>query len=159
MDMKTRILAATAAMAVIPMLVSAQPPSHTPPTPAQIVANQVARLTKLLDLNSTQQTSATEFFTAEETALATIRTSLHSARTALQADIKGDNKADIANQAKTIGGLTTQEVEAQATADAEFYAILSQDQQSKYESLGVRGGFGGPGGPDGPGGLGPHGTH
>ena len=143
-------------MAVIPMLVNAQPPSHTPPTPAQIVANQVARLTKLLDLTSTQQASATEYFTVEETALATIRTSLHTARTALQADIKSANKTDIANQAKIIGGLTEQEVEAQATADAEFYAILSQDQQSKYESLGVRNGFGGPGGP---GGFGPHGTH
>jgi len=154
--MKTRILAATAAMAVIPMLVNAQPPTHTPPTPAQIVADQVARLTKLLDLTPAQQTSATEYFTAEEATLAAVRTSLHTARTALQADIKSDNKADIANQAKTIGGLTAQEVEAQATADAEFFAILSQDQQSKYESLGVRGAFGGPGGP---GGLGPHGTH
>ena len=156
--MKTRILAATALMAVIPMLSKAQPPAHTPPTPAQMVANQVARLTKLLDLNSSQQTSATEYFTAEETALATIRTSMHTARTALQADIKSGNKTDIGTQAKTIGSLTAQEVEAQATADAEFYAILNQDQQSKYESLGVRNGLGGPG-PGGPGGFGPHGTH
>jgi hypothetical protein len=154
--MKTRFFTATALMAVIPMLANAQPATHTPPTPAQMVANQVARLTKLLDLTSTQQTSATEYFTTEETALSTIRTSMHTARTALQADIKSGNKTDIANQAKTIGSLTEQEVEAQATADAEFYAILNQDQQSKYESLGVRGG---PAGPGGPGGFGPHGTH
>jgi LTXXQ motif family protein len=154
--MKTRILAATALMAVIPILTNAQPPTHTPPTPAQRVTNQVARLTKLLDLTPAQQTSATEYFTTEETALATIRTSMHTARAALQADIKSANKTDIATQAKTIGSLTAQEVEAQATADAEFYAILNQDQQSKYESLGVRNG---PGGPGGPGGFGPHGTH
>jgi LTXXQ motif family protein len=158
MHMQNRILTATAVMAFIPMLANAQPPTHTPPTPAQIVANQVARLTKLLDLNTMQQTQATEYFTTEETALATVRTAMQTARTALQADIKSANTADIATQAKTIGGLTTTEVEARATADAAFYAILSQDQQTKYETLG-RGGFGGPGpgGPGGPGG--PHGTH
>jgi Spy/CpxP family protein refolding chaperone len=151
--MKSRILAASALMAVTSMLANAQPPTHTPPTPAQMVANQVARLTKLLDLTSAQQTSATEYFTTEETALATVRTGIHTARTAIEADIKSGNKADIATQAATIGSLTTQEVQAQATADAEFYAILSGDQQTKYETLG-RGGFGGPGGPGGP-----HGTH
>jgi phage-related protein len=142
-------------MAVIPLLANAQSPTHTPPTPAQIVSNLVARLTKLLDLNSTQQTSATTIFTTEETALAGIRTSLHTAHTAIEADIKSDNTADITNQAKIIGGLTTQEVEAQGTADAEFYAILMLDQQSKYETLGPRGGLGGPGGP-GPRGVGTH---
>jgi Spy/CpxP family protein refolding chaperone len=135
------------------MLANAQPPTHTPPTPAQMVSNQVARLTKLLDLNTMQQTQATEYFTTEETTLATVRTGIHTARTAIQADIKSGNTVDIATQAKTIGGLTAQEVEAQGTADAAFYAILTADQQSKYETLGPRGGFGGPGGP------GPRGTH
>jgi Spy/CpxP family protein refolding chaperone len=153
--MRKRILTSTALMAAMTMLASAQPPTHTPPTPAQMVANQVARFTKLLDLTPAQQTSATEYFTTEETALATVRTGLHAARTAIQADIKSGNKADIITQATAIGGLTTQEVQAQATADAEFYAILTQDQQTKYETLG-HGGFGGPGGPGGPG---PHGTH
>jgi Spy/CpxP family protein refolding chaperone len=152
--MKSRILLASALMAVTSMLANAQPPTHTPPTPAQMVSNQVARLTKLLDLNVTQQASATTIFTTEETTLATVRTGLRTAHTALQADIKSGNKTDIATQATTIGGLTTQEVEAQATADAEFYATLTADQQSKYESLGPRSGFGGPGGPGGP-----RGTH
>ncbi len=138
------------------MLATAQTPTHTPPTPTQIVANQVARLTKLLDLNPMQQTQATEYFTTEEAALAIVRTAMHTARTAIQADIKNGNKADISTQAAAIGTLTTTEVEAQATADAAFYAILTQDQQSKYETLGHGGGFGGPGGPGGPG---PHGTH
>jgi len=138
------------------MLANAQNTIHTPPTPAQIVSNMVARLTKLLDLNTTQQASATSIFTTEETALATIRTSMHSARTALQADIKSDNTADIATQAAAIGGLTTQEVQAQGIADAAFYGILTTDQQSKYETLGPRGG--GPGGPGGPGPRG-FGTH
>lgn len=144
-------------MALTSMLAHAQGTTHTPPTTAQMVANQVTRLTKLLDLTPAQQTSATEYFTTEETALATVRTSMRTARTAIEADIKSGNKADIATQATTIGALTTTEVAARATADAEFYAILSQDQQTKYETLGRGGpGFGGPGGPGGPG---PRGTH
>jgi Spy/CpxP family protein refolding chaperone len=153
--MQTRIFASTALLAVTSMLASAQPTAHTPPTPAQIVSNQVARLTKLLDLTSAQQTSATEYFTTEETALATVRTAMQTARTAIQADIKSGNKADIITQATAIGTLTTTEVQARATADAEFFAVLTQDQQTKYETLG-RSGFGGPGGSGGPG---PRGTH
>ena len=114
----------------------------------------VARLTTPLDLTSAQQSSATSIFTTEETALATIRTSMHTARTALQTDIKSGNAADIATQAAAIGTLTSQEVQAQGTADAAFYAILTSDQQSKYETLGPRG----PGGPGGFGGPGPHGV-
>jgi Spy/CpxP family protein refolding chaperone len=79
---------------------------------------------------------------------------MHTARTAIEADIKSGNKADIITQATAIGALTTTEVGARATADAEFYAILTADQQTKYESLGHGGGFGGPGGPGGP-----RGTH
>ena len=159
--MQKRILAATAFMAISSMLAYAQTTTPTPPTTAQIVSNLVARLTKLLDLTSTEQASATTIFTTEQTALATLRTSMHTARTALEADIKSDNTADISVQATTIGTLTTQQVEAQATADAAFYAILTADQQSKYDTLGPLG-AGGPGGPGGgPGGPGPHGlgTH
>jgi hypothetical protein len=150
--MQQRILATTTLMAFSIMLASAQSTPPTPPTPAQIVANQVARLTKLLDLNSTQQASATTIFTTEQTALATIRTSLHTAHTALQTAIKSDDTATIGTQAAQIGTLTGQEVLAQATAAGAFYIILMPDQQTKYETLGPLGG--GPGG--GFGGPGPH---
>jgi Spy/CpxP family protein refolding chaperone len=82
---------------------------------------------------------------------------MHTARTALQAAITSGSSAaaDITTQAGIIGSLTTKEVEAQATAAASFYGVLSQEQQTKFETLGPLGGggFGGPGGP------GPHGTH
>src|SRR6202453_4944080 len=151
--MKIQILAATALVALTSMLAHAQtsgsPP--TPPTPAQIVANQVARLTKLLDLNSTQQASATTIFTTEQTALAAVRTSLHTARTALQTAIKSDDTATIGTQAAQIGTLNGQEVLAQATAAGAFYITLTAEQQTKYETLGPLGG-----GPGGFGGPGPH---
>lgn len=140
-------------MAVTAMLAHAQ--STTPPTPAQIVANQVARLTKLLDLNSTQQASATTIFTAEQTTLATLRTSMRTARAALQAAIKVNDVNTIGTEATQIGVLTGEEVQAQATASAAFYAILMGDQQTKYDTLGPLGG--GPGGPGGFGGPGPGG--
>ena len=138
-------------MALTTILALAQ---NSPPTTAQIVANQVARLTKLLDLTSTQQASATTIFTTEQTALATLRTNMQTARTALQTAIKSDDTATIGTEATQIGTLTGQEVLAQATASGAFYAILTPEQQSKYETLGP---LGGPGGPGGFGGPGPHG--
>ena len=138
------------------MLASAQSTPPTPPIPAQLVANQVARLTKLLDLNSTQQASATAIFTTEQTALATDRTNLQTARKALQTAIKANDAGTISTQATQIGTLTGEEVLAQATASAAFYLLLTADQQSKYDTLGPLGG--GPGGFGGPGGPGPHGV-
>jgi Spy/CpxP family protein refolding chaperone len=155
--MQPRILATTSLMAFTIMLASAQntpPTPPTPPTPAQIVAHQVARLTKLLDLTSTQQASATAIFTTEQTALATLRTSLQTARSGLETAIKANDATTIGTDAAQIGTLTGQEVLAQATAAGAFYAILTADQQSKYDTLGPLGG--GPGG-RGPGGPGPHG--
>jgi Spy/CpxP family protein refolding chaperone len=144
-------LAAIAFMAFTSTLALAQ---NTPPTTAQIVANQVARLTKLLDLTSAQQTSATTIFTTEQTALAAVRTTMQTAHQALQTAIKSDDTATIGTEATQIGTLTGEEVLAQATASGAFYVLLTSEQQSKYETLGP---LGGPGGPGGFGGPGPHG--
>lgn len=141
------------------MLAHAQTATPTPPTTAQMVSNQVSRLTKLLDLTSTQQASATTIFTTEQTAMTALRTSMQTAQTALQTAITSNDAATIATDAAQIGTLTGEQVLAQATASAAFYAILTADQQSKFETLGPLGGgpggFGGPNG--GPGGPGPHG--
>jgi Spy/CpxP family protein refolding chaperone len=127
----------------------------TPPTAAQIVSNRVARLTTLLNLTTAQQTEATTIFTNEQTAVSSLRTSLQTAQTALQTAIKNNDSTGITAQATQIGNLTTQQVEAQAKAGAAFYAILTADQQTKYDQLQSTGfggpGFGGPGGFRGPG--------
>jgi Spy/CpxP family protein refolding chaperone len=149
--MQKPTLATIAFMTLTTTLALAQ---NTPPTTAQIVANQVARLTKLLDLTSTQQASATTIFTTEQTALAAVRTNMQTARKALQTAIKSDDTATIGTEATQIGTLTGEEVLAQATASGAFYAILTTEQQTKYETLGP---LGGPGGPGGFGGPGPHG--
>jgi Spy/CpxP family protein refolding chaperone len=124
------------------------PPS--PPTPAQMVANQVARLTTLLSLTSAQQTQATTILTTEQTAISGLMAGMQTARTTLQTAIQNNDANTIAAQANQIGTLTTQEVEAHATAQAALYAILTTDQQAKYKQL-MSAGPGGHGGPGGPG--------
>jgi Spy/CpxP family protein refolding chaperone len=122
------------------------------PTAAQMVTNQVARLTALLTLTTAQQTQATTIFTNEQTALSAINTSLQTANTALQTAIKNNDLTGIITQATQIGAQTTQQVEAQAKADAALYAILTPDQKTKYDelhSVGL-GGRGGPGNFGGP---------
>lgn len=117
--------------------------NHTPPTPAQQVANKVARLTVLLMLSTSQQATATTIFTTEQTALTPLAASMKTARTALKTAVEANNTSGIASEAATIGSLTTQEVQAQSTANADFYAILTATQQAQYNKLGGIGGGGG----------------
>lgn len=153
-----RTLATAAVLGFSALVASGQSTtSPTPPTTAEIVSNIVSRLTKLLDLTSTQQSEATTIFTTEQTALATVRSSLHTARTALETAITSNDAGTIATEATQIGTLTSQQVQAQATAAAAFYTDLNSDQQSKYTTLGPMLGPGGPGGFGGPGGPGPRG--
>jgi Spy/CpxP family protein refolding chaperone len=125
-----------------------------------MVANQVAHLTNLLTLTTAQAAQATSIFTAEYTALAPLMTSLQTAQTALQTAVQANSASGIAAAATEIGALDTQTVEAQGTANAAFYAILTSAQQTIYNELPPGGGPGGgpPGGPGGgPGGGGPAG--
>lgn len=114
-----------------------------------MATHQVTRLTTLLTLTAAQQAQATTIFTAEATANSTTMASMRTARTALKTAVEANDQAGIATQASQIGSLTTQQVSDQAKAQAAFYAILTADQKTKYDSLGGPGGFGGPGGPGG----------
>jgi Spy/CpxP family protein refolding chaperone len=125
--------------------------NHTPPTPAQQVANKVARLTAILTLTPAQQGTATTIFTTEQSALSTVGASMKTARTALKTAVLANDTAGISTQSAAIGSLTTQEVQAQSTANADFYAMLTPTQQTQYNKLGAFGGFGGRGGFGGPG--------
>jgi len=152
---QTTLAAALAASLLCGQTTSSTPP--TPPTPAQIAANIVARLTTLLDLTTSQQATATTIFTAEATTDQSIGTEMQTAQAALQTAITAGSVSGIKTAATTIGSLTTQRVEADASADAAFYAILTSTQQAKYATLQPLGGGAGgpgPGGPGGPGGRG-----
>jgi Spy/CpxP family protein refolding chaperone len=124
--------------------------SGTPPTPAEMIANRVARLTTLLSLTTAQQAQATTIFTNQQTAESSLVSSMQAARTALKTAVQANDLTGIVTQATQIGSLTAQQVEIQAKAEAAFYAILTADQQTKYNQRP----FGGPGGPRGGGGFG-----
>ncbi len=113
--------------------------TNTPPDPATIVQNRVARLTQLLGLNSSQAAQATTIFTNAQTALTPAESMLSQARKALPTAVKANDTATIDQLAQTMGGATAQITSIQNRADAAFYAILDPGQQSK---LGQGGGWG-----------------
>ena len=133
-----------AALAVSPIVYA-----QTSPTPAQIAERLVQRYAILLGLSSTQQEQAITIFTTEETSEATIHTSEQTAQQSLEAAVKADNTATITQLSASLGELSGQSTLARSLADAQFYAILTSDQQTKFAQI-MAHGFGGPGG--GPGG-------
>jgi hypothetical protein len=152
-----KLFAVAALIPAAASILSAQSSTTSAPTVAEIVAARVARLTKLLTLSTSQAATATSLFTVEVTAEQTIRTNLDAAHTALTTAIEANNSAGISTAAAMIGNLSAQEVLADATAQAGFYAILTSAQQAIYQAF-VSGGPGGPGGfgGTGPGPGGPH---
>lgn len=154
LSLSAAVLAAASMMPVAGLFAQSTvtTPAHTPPSPAQRVANQVSRLTTLLTLTSAQQAQATTIFTTEQTAISGLWSSMKTAHTALKTAIEANDVATIGTESAQIGSLTGQEVQAHAVADAAFYALLTPEQQTKYASLphGGPDSFGmhrGPGGP------------
>jgi hypothetical protein len=117
--------------------------THTAPDPATVVADQVARLTRLLTLTTAQAAQATTIFTNALAAVTPLETSLDADYTSIEAAVKNNAAATIDSVSASIGTLTGQIVDIQNKADAAFYAILTSAQQTIFNS---RGGLGGGGG-------------
>jgi Spy/CpxP family protein refolding chaperone len=128
--------------------------SGTPPDPATIIANQVARLTTLLDLTSDQASQATTILTAAQSSVSTLQTTIETDRTSLQTAITSNNMATIDQLSAAIGNLQGQALDIRSKAEAAFYALLTTTQQTKLTTLGGIGLLGGPGGYPGRGGPG-----
>lgn len=147
MKAKTR---AVAIGALLSATMLAQPPFGGSPAastdPTTAVANQVARLTKLLTLTTAQAAQATTIFTASITAVTPLQTTLETDRTALKAAVQSNATATIDSLSTTIGTLTGQILDIRSKADAAFYAILTSAQQTIFNASGD-GGSGGHGGP------------
>jgi Spy/CpxP family protein refolding chaperone len=117
-------------------LVSAQTEStHTPPSPATIAQHRVNFLTTVLSLNPTQQQQATNIFTTSATAASSLHSQMKSARQSLTTAVKNNDSAGINQQSSAIGSLATQLTAAKATAKAQFYQILTPEQQTKVAQL------------------------
>lgn len=158
-----RILKMSATGLIFAGLIFAQgrfgPRSTTPPDPATMIANQVARLTALLDLTTTQASEITTILTTAQSSISTLQTTLSTDQTSLTTAITGNNTATIDSLTATIGTTEGQILDLRSKASASIYALLTTTQQTKLGTLGGVGllGGGGPGGGFGPGPGGPGG--
>ena len=143
-----RTLGLAATLLAIPLF--AQPGGGSPPDPSHMIKMRVAMLTAQLDLTAAQQAQATDIFTKAQTAAESIRTGTQSNRTSFQDAVKNNDTAAIDKLAAAAGVLNGQLMAIQGKAEAAFYAILTTDQKTKYDSMP----HGGPGGMGGMGGMG-----
>jgi Spy/CpxP family protein refolding chaperone len=136
-------LALLAILGLLPMAQAQNP--HTPPTPAAIAQHQVQRYTTLLSLNANQVEQATTIFTTEATTLQSSRSTEHAAHQAMETAIKANDTAAIQSSSSSLGQISAERENAHALARAQFYAILTADQKTKYSQLEeehMMGGFG-----------------
>jgi Spy/CpxP family protein refolding chaperone len=122
------------------------------PDPATMIANEVTRLTTLLDLTTSQASQATTIFTNAQTTISGLQTTLSGYQTSMTTAIEANDATTIDALAGQIGTAQGQIVDARSKAAAAFYAILTATQQTKLQTLGLGllggggpGGFGGPG--------------
>ncbi|WP_321478304.1 Spy/CpxP family protein refolding chaperone [uncultured Paludibaculum sp.] len=111
--------------------------------PATRIQFRVEMLTKRLGLTDTQKASATTIYTDAETAAETARANLSTLQETLSAAVKTNNTGTIDATAAQIGTVNGQVLAIQTKAEAALYAILTPDQQTKFDST-----------PHGPGGMG-----
>ena len=147
--MVNRLTAVICAAAISAGLAMAQG-SGAPPDPQQIIQMRVDRLASSLSLTDAQKAKATTIFTDSLNAVEALQPDLRSNRQALADAVKKNDTAAITTLSVTSGVLSGQLTAINTKAEAAFYAILTADQQAKYDAQPH--GFGGP---MGPGGFGP----
>lgn len=103
-------------------------------SPADRIEMRVQMLSKTLELSEAQATKAKAIFSEAEAAAAASRTALSEARTSLAAAIKTNATAAIDQLSRDIGTATAQTTAVDAKANAAFYALLTPEQQTKYDS-------------------------
>lgn len=129
-------------------------PGGTPPDPATMIQNRVDHLGTLLGLSDSQKASAVKIFTDAQAAVQAATADAAATHDALAAAVKKNDIVAIDQAAGTLGTIHGKVMSIQSKAEAAFYALLTPDQQAKFDALPHRG----PGGM-GPGGMGPQGMH
>ncbi len=109
--------------------------------------NSLDYLSGYLSLTDAQKTQAKTIFDAAHTASTSARGALTAAHDALTAAVKA-NKADseLDRLAAAAGVVEGQIAAIHAKANAKFYALLTPEQKSKYDTLLISRGTGGQGG-------------
>lgn len=94
-------------------------------------ANVLARINWVLNLTDAQKTQAKQIFSNAQQQGATIRQQMQQDRKSLLAAIKSGSTANIDTLSNTIAGEQGQLLGIRAKAVAQFYQILTPDQQTK----------------------------
>ncbi len=130
-------------------------PTPVPPSPAQREARELRVLTRELTLTAAQQTSVKTILDSSIPQMQTLQTQLKQDVETIGALIKtGDQtqfNAQIQGDANQVGSVATQMAVARATERFQIRALLTPDQQAKFDRmpLGLAIGPGGQGGPRG----------
>jgi len=117
-----------------------------PPDPATAAQMRVSHLTSGLSLTDSQQAQATAIFTNALTHSQNLHASLKANRQSLADAVKKNDTASIDQLSAAAGTLDGQLTAIEAKANAAVYAMLTPDQQAKFDAMphgGPRGG--GPG--------------
>lgn len=130
-------------------------PGGPPPDPQTRIQNRVNFLATLLSLTDDQKTQATTIYTNAYTAGQNLSSTLQTAHQSLSDAVKTNNTGTIDQVSANLGAVEGQLTAINAKADAAFYALLTPDQKTKYDSahhggpggMGPMGGFGRAGGP------------
>ena len=117
-------------------------PGGAPPDPQTMIQRRVDRLATELSLTDAQKAKATTIFTDAYTAGESSNRTCAATGNRLSDAVKKNDTAAISTLAVTAGVLSGQLTAINSKAEAAFYAILTADQQAKYDSQP----HGGPGG-------------
>ena len=125
-----------------------------PPDPAQMVQMRVDRMNEDLKLNKSQQKQISTIYLDAQTSNQSVMGGMREANQAIVAAIKSNDTNAMSQAANTVGTLTAQMTVNNAKAEAAVYALLTPEQQAKFQpnAGGMRGmgmGMGGPGGGQG----------
>ena len=144
----TKLLSAAALSAAL--VFAQRGPGGAPPDPATMIQMRVGFLANSLTLTDDQKARATTILTDAATASESIHTSERANRQALGDAVKQNNVGAIDQLSVTAGTLAGQLTAIDSKANAAIYALLTPDQQAKFDTIP----HGGPGGGPGPGGAG-----
>jgi Spy/CpxP family protein refolding chaperone len=112
------------------------------------IANQVARLTTLLDLTTAQAAQITTLLTSEQSSSSALQTTLQTDHASLDTAIENNATATIDQLTSAVGTLNGQLLSIRSKTQAAIYALLNSTQQAKLATIGGIGALeGGPGGP------------
>jgi Spy/CpxP family protein refolding chaperone len=131
----TTVLSAT-------LVLAQRGPGGTPPDPQTRLQHRVDSLATLLTLTADQKARALTIFTDAFTASQTLRTSSQTARTSLAAAVKKNDIGSITQLSTELGTISGQLTAVESKAEAAFYALLTPDQQTRYDATPHRGGPG-----------------